>query len=61
MGCFVYLILGSVKVVSIGPTALMALVIFNSGAAKMGPEATIILSLLTGCIVLLFGLLNFGN
>lgn len=46
--------------VTIGPTALMSLVIYDSGAGKMGPEAAIVLAFLTGCIVLLFGLLNFG-
>ena len=61
MGCFVYLLLGSTPVVTIGPTALMSLVTYDSGAALMGPEAAILLAFLTGCIVLLFGLLNFGT
>ncbi|EFX78814.1 hypothetical protein DAPPUDRAFT_245670 [Daphnia pulex] len=60
MGCFVYLLLGSTPVVTIGPTALMSLVTYDSGAALMGPEAAILLAFITGCIVLLFGLLNFG-
>ena len=61
MGCFVYLLLGSTPVVTIGPTALMSLVIYDSGAGKMGPEAAVVLAFLTGCIVLLLGLLNFGD
>ncbi|XP_057380360.1 sodium-independent sulfate anion transporter-like [Daphnia carinata] len=60
VGCFVYLLFGSTPVVTIGPTALMSLVTYDSGAALMGPEAAILLAFLTGCIVLLFGLLNFG-
>ncbi|KAK4005751.1 hypothetical protein OUZ56_010826 [Daphnia magna] len=60
VGCFVYLLFGSTPVVTIGPTALMSLVTYDSGAALLGPEAAILLAFLTGCIVLLFGLLNFG-
>ncbi|XP_059351349.1 uncharacterized protein LOC130697040 [Daphnia carinata] len=60
VGCFVYLLFGGTPVVTIGPTALMSLVTYDSGAALMGPEAAILLAFLTGCIVLLFGLLNFG-
>jgi sodium-independent sulfate anion transporter 11 len=60
MGCFMYALLGSTNAVTIGPTALLALVIYDSGATQMGPEAAILLAFLTGCIVLLFGLLNFG-
>lgn len=61
VGCFVYAVFGSTHAVTIGPTALMALVTYDSGASLMGPEAAIILAFLTGCIVLLFGLLNFGS
>jgi sodium-independent sulfate anion transporter 11 len=39
----------------------MALVTHDSGAWQMGPEAEILLAFFTGCIILLFGLLNFGN
>ncbi|XP_046639752.1 sodium-independent sulfate anion transporter-like isoform X2 [Daphnia pulicaria] len=60
MGCFIYALLGSTHAVTIGPTALLALVTYDSGATQMGPEAAILLAFLTGCIVLLFGLLNFG-
>ncbi|XP_046639461.1 sodium-independent sulfate anion transporter-like [Daphnia pulicaria] len=60
MGCFVYALLGSTHAITIGPTALMALVTYDSGASQMGPEAAILLAFLTGCIILLFGLLNFG-
>ena len=61
MGCFVYALLGSTHAITIGPTALMALVTYDSGASQMGPEAAILLAFLTGCIILHFGLLNFGN
>ena len=61
MGCLVYVMLGSSPVVAVGPTALMSLVIYDSSAGKMGPEAAVLLAFLTGCIVLLFGLLKFGS
>lgn len=61
MGCFVYALLGSTHAITIGPTALMALVTYDSGATQMGPEAAILLAFITGCIILLFGLLNFGD
>jgi sodium-independent sulfate anion transporter 11 len=61
MGCFVYALLGSSHAITIGPAALMALVTYDSGAWQMGPEAEILLAFFTGCIILLFGLLNFGN
>ncbi|KZS20140.1 Sodium-independent sulfate anion transporter [Daphnia magna] len=60
MGCLVYALLGSTHAITIGPTALMALVTYDSGATLMGPEAAVLLAFLTGCIVLLLGLLNFG-
>ncbi|EFX75516.1 hypothetical protein DAPPUDRAFT_250146 [Daphnia pulex] len=59
MGCFIYALLGSTHAVTIGPTALLALVTYDSGATQMGPEAAILLAFPTGCIVFLFGLLNF--
>lgn len=61
VGCIVYGLLGSTHAVTIGPTALMALVTYESGASQVGPEAAILLAFITGCIVLLFGLLNFGR
>jgi MFS superfamily sulfate permease-like transporter len=60
-GCFVYALLGSTHAITIRPTALMALVTYDSGDWQMGPEAAILLAFFTGCIILLFGLLNFGN
>lgn len=61
MGCFVYFLLGSTHAVTIGPTALMALVTYDSGASKIGPEAAVLLAFLSGCVVLLLGILNFGE
>ncbi|KZS08864.1 Chloride anion exchanger [Daphnia magna] len=51
VGCFVYLLFGSTPVVTIGPTALMSLVTYDSGAALLGPEAAILLAFLTGFLI----------
>ena len=59
MGCFIYMLLGSTKAITMGPTALMSLVT-HDGAVRMGPEAAVFLAFVTGCICLLIGLLNFG-
>nr|CAH0107975.1 unnamed protein product [Daphnia galeata] len=59
VGCFVYVVLGSTRVVTIGPTALLGL-LTHDGALLMGPQAAVLLAFLTGCISLLFGILNFG-
>lgn len=55
-----YVLLGSTKVITIGPTALLGLVAHDA-AVSMGPEAAILLAFLSGLICLLFGLLNLGN
>ena len=59
IGCFVYLVFGSTRVVTIGPTSLLALITHDS-AVLMGPGAATLLAFFTGCICLLFGLLNLG-
>ena len=59
MGCFIYVLLGSTKVITIGPTALLGLVTHDA-AVSMGPEAVILLSFLSGLICILLGLLNLG-
>jgi len=58
MGCFVYCIFGSCKDITIGPTAIMALM--TSVHAQYGPEYAVLLSFLSGLIILLCGLLQLG-
>ena len=60
MGPFIYIFLGTVKEISIGPTAIMALMTF-SYARSGGAEYAILLGFLAGCIELVAGLLNLGN
>uniref|UniRef100_A0A182ITK8 SLC26A/SulP transporter domain-containing protein n=1 Tax=Anopheles atroparvus TaxID=41427 RepID=A0A182ITK8_ANOAO len=59
MGCFVYCILGSCKDVTIGPTAIMSLMV-QVHVANSGVDFAILSAFLTGCTILLLGVLNLG-
>ncbi|KXJ78345.1 hypothetical protein RP20_CCG004934 [Aedes albopictus] len=59
MGSFVYAFFGSVKEITIAPTAIMALMVQHI-VLELGPAGAILASFLSGCITLLLGLLNFG-
>uniref|UniRef100_A0A182K947 STAS domain-containing protein n=1 Tax=Anopheles christyi TaxID=43041 RepID=A0A182K947_9DIPT len=59
MGCFIYCILGSCKDVTIGPTAIMSLMI-NAHVGNNGPELAILSAFVSGCVILLLGILNLG-
>lgn len=54
-----YALLGSVRQITVGPTAVMA-IMTHEYTLKGGAPYAIILSFLAGCIELLAGLLNFG-
>ena len=58
MGCFVYCVFGSCKDITIGPTAIMALM--TSMHARHGPEYAVLLSFLSGIIIFLCGILQLG-
>lgn len=59
MGSFLYVIFGTIKEVSIGPTSLMALLTFEF--TKDHPfEFIVLLTFMAGCVELLMGLLSFG-
>ena len=58
MGCFVYCVLGTAKDVTIGPTAIMALM--TNTYAQYGPQYAVLLSFLSGLIILICGLLQLG-
>ncbi len=60
MGSFVYVLFGSTKVITIGPTSLLSLASYDA-VVSMGPEAAILLTFLSGLICLLLGLLNLGD
>ena len=59
MGSFVYMLLGSTMTVTIGPSSILSLLVYDS-VAEMGPGAAVLLAFLTGCASLLVGLFNFG-
>lgn len=58
-GCFVYAIFGSCKDVTIGPTAIMALMI-HSAVVHLNVDFAILGTFLSGCVIFLLGFLNLG-
>lgn len=59
MGCFVYTIFGSVKDITIGPTALMALMTYQQ-TADLNPDFAVLLCFFTGVMQSLMGVLHLG-
>uniref|UniRef100_A0A1B6CML3 SLC26A/SulP transporter domain-containing protein n=1 Tax=Clastoptera arizonana TaxID=38151 RepID=A0A1B6CML3_9HEMI len=59
MGCLVYMVLGSCKDITIGPTALMSLMTYQQIIGR-NPDFAILLCFLTGCVQLLMGVLHLG-
>lgn len=59
MGPFLYIIFGTAKEVSIGPTAIMSLMT-QTYVLKGGPAYAVLLGFLSGCVELAAGLLNLG-
>lgn len=58
MGCFVYIVFGTCKDVTVGPTAIMALMVQQHATAS--PDFAILTCFLSGCLILLLGILNMG-
>ncbi|XP_015597943.1 sodium-independent sulfate anion transporter isoform X2 [Cephus cinctus] len=59
MGCFVYLIFGGTKDITIGPTAVTAL-LSQPYVLKLGADLAVLLCFLSGCIIVSMGLLHLG-
>ncbi|XP_058061911.1 sodium-independent sulfate anion transporter-like isoform X2 [Anopheles bellator] len=59
MGCFTYCVFGSCKDLTIGPTAIMALMV-QMYIAGLGADFVVLLTFLSGCIIFLLGILNLG-
>ncbi|KAH0945080.1 hypothetical protein HN011_004172 [Eciton burchellii] len=59
MGGFLYIIFGTIKEVSIGPSSLMALITLQY-TRGMPLDFMVLLCFLVGCIELLMGILNLG-
>lgn len=58
-GPFIYTLLGSVSQITMGPTAVMALMT-QEYVQKGGAAYAVVLAFLAGCFELLAGLLNLG-
>ncbi|XP_026470655.1 sodium-independent sulfate anion transporter-like, partial [Ctenocephalides felis] len=59
MGAFLYVIFGTIKEVSLGPTSLVALMVLEYCHEKP-VEYVVLLGFLAGCIELMMGLLKLG-
>lgn len=60
MASFVYIVFGSCKSITIGPTAIMATMV-QPLVSKYGPDMAILLSFLKGCMIAILGLLHLGE
>lgn len=62
VGCFVYMFLGTSKDITVGPTAIMSLLVSEFGRSPIPNDATyaIILTMFGGIVQLLMGLLRIG-
>jgi sodium-independent sulfate anion transporter 11 len=62
VGCFVYTLLGSAKDITIGPVAIMSLLVASLASSPVQGDATyaIIVSLIGGCIQLFMGIFKLG-
>ena len=58
MGCFVYIVFGSSKDITIGPTAIMALM--TGQHAQLGADYAVLLAFTSGLIIFLFGVFQLG-
>ncbi|XP_069685809.1 sodium-independent sulfate anion transporter isoform X3 [Periplaneta americana] len=59
VGCFVYVVFGSCKDITIGPTALMALMTYQQVIGR-NVDFAILLCFLTGCVQMLMAVLHLG-
>ncbi|XP_059047263.1 sodium-independent sulfate anion transporter-like [Achroia grisella] len=59
MGCFVYIIFGSCKDITLGPTALLALMTYEQIQGRNADYA-VLLCFLTGVVQLIMGMLHLG-
>jgi sodium-independent sulfate anion transporter 11 len=60
MGCFVYVLFGNIKEVSIGPTSLMALLTAEY-TGHLSPDFVVALCFYVGCVEFLMGVLKLGE
>lgn len=60
MPCFLYILLGGCKDMTLGPTAIMALMTYPH-ASKYGPAYSVLLCFLSGVIIMLLSILQLGK
>ncbi|KAK7601820.1 hypothetical protein V9T40_009261 [Parthenolecanium corni] len=60
MPCFLYILLGGCKDMTLGPTAIMALMTYPH-ASKYGPAYSVLLCFLSGVIIMLLSILQLGS
>lgn len=61
MSCFVYILLGSCKDITIGPTAIMGIMTNPFVVQNDNPDFAVLLCFLMGCVIVLVGLLRLGK
>lgn len=59
-GSYLYVVFGTIKEVSIGPTAVMSL-LTHEFVHGLAVEYVVLLTFLSGCVELIMGLLNLGK
>jgi sodium-independent sulfate anion transporter 11 len=59
MGCFVYILFGSTQAITIGPTAIVAIITMTYAQGKP-PEYAVLLCFATGIVTLLMGICQLG-
>lgn len=59
VGCFVYVFFGSCKDITVGPTALLSILTYTI-VANLNADSAVLMTFLTGCFILVLGLLNLG-
>ena len=59
MGCFMYVIFGTSKDIAVGPAAIIAFV--TAEHASKDPAFVVLLTFLSGIVIMLLGLLRLGK
>ncbi|XP_013099547.2 sodium-independent sulfate anion transporter isoform X2 [Stomoxys calcitrans] len=58
MGCFVYIVFGTCKDITVGPTAIMALMV--QAHVTGSSDYAVLTCFLSGCVIFLLGIFNLG-
>jgi sodium-independent sulfate anion transporter 11 len=60
IGCYVYFFLGTSKDITIGPTAISAMLV-KPYADKFGPDVAVLICFMSGCLISIMGILKLGK